>query len=455
MKHKSARQIAIEILNRVEERGAFAEPLLDAFLSRRHLTNIHDRKLLTEIVYGTLRMKSHLDWIICHLYRGDFAHMETGLKNILRTAMYQIRFTDRIPDFAIVDEAVEISKKDYPAGSGLVNAILRNALRKKNAITFPDAGRDPVGHISAYYSHPRWLVERWIDTRGIDETIALCSANNRVPSYVLRVNRLKVAREEITNQLVHQGFHVKDTVYSQDGLIISHPAVSLRETPYYSSGFFQVQDEASQLISCIVDPKPGEAILDICAGTGGKTLHLSEIMENRGQVVALEINKNKVKALQENAAKHGINIVETKVGDATEDMGKEFHEAFDRVLLDAPCSGLGTLRRNPEIKWRIREESPREFAVLQKKLLYRAVTYVKNGGVIIYSTCTVTHEENEEIIDDFLIRHRHFSRTLPPHTIHPSVIDNRGCFRSYPHHHDMDGFFGAVLVKKSDEGEMK
>ncbi|MEI8172868.1 MAG: 16S rRNA (cytosine(967)-C(5))-methyltransferase RsmB [Deltaproteobacteria bacterium] len=447
MKNPSPRLMAVDILNRIEEKEAFAEPLLDAFLSRNDMTNIHDRRLLTEIVYGTLRMRGRLDWTIRQLYRGNFLLMETGIKNILRTAMYQMCFTDRIPEFAIVDEAVEITKKRYPAGSSLVNAILRNTIRKKDEISFPEIGKDPALHTSVLYSHPLWLVERWIKRFGIDETIALCKANNDVPPYTLRVNRLKTTRNRVAEDLLHDASDVRTTLYSPDGLIISHPAVSIRETASYKSGHIQVQDEASQLIACLVDPKPGDTILDVCAGTGGKTTHLAEIMKNRGRIVAIDVNDGKRESLRLSAARQGITIIDARWGDATRDMGNEFHEAFDRVLIDAPCSGFGTLRRNPEIKWRLHEKTVKESAPLQKMMLDRSAIYVKKGGVIVYSTCTIVQEENEENIEDFLSRHRDFHQICPPETIISSIMDERKYFKTYPHRHGMDGFFGAVLVK--------
>jgi 16S rRNA (cytosine967-C5)-methyltransferase len=449
-KNKSPRFMAVEILNRVEESGAFAEPLLDAFLSRSNLTNISDRKLLTQIVYGTLRMRDHVDWLIRQLYRGDFSLMETGMKNILRTAMYQMRFTDRIPDFAIVDEAVDISKKLHPAGSGLVNAILRNAIRRRDRIIYPDIEKDPALYIATVHSHPLWLVNRWIEMFGLEETTAICRTNNEVPYFTLRVNRLKTTRERVLEELSHDGYDVKTTVFSPDGLIISNPAAPIRETALCKSGHIQVQDEASQLIAPLVDPKPGDTILDICTGTGGKAIHLAEIMGNRGHVLSLDINATKIKFLNENIKRQGITIVDTRVGDATEDLGKAFHKAFDRILIDAPCSGLGTLRRNPEIKWRFSEEALKKCVFLQQAILDKAALYLKKGGCLIYSTCSILPEENEKIVEEFIAHHSDFVPVHPPEIIHTSMIDDRGYFRAYPHRHSTDGFFGAVLAKKSD-----
>ena len=444
------REIAVEMLNHIEAKGAFAEPLLDGFLLRDKIMNISDRRLLTQLVYGTLRMKGCLDWIIGQLYRGNFTLMELGIKNILRTAVYQIWFTERIPDFAIVDEAVKMTKNMHPAGSGLVNAILRNAIRGKNDIVYPDIEKEPALHISTVHSHPLWLVKKWLETFGVEETTAICRTNNEVPPYTLRVNRLKTTRNQLMDDLSGSGFDVKATLFSPDGLVISHPAVPLRETTLYKSGCLTVQDEASQLIAHVVAPKPGDAILDVCAGVGGKTTHLAELMENRGRIIALDISKGKIEALKKNAKRQGVTIIETQVGDASDEIANVSRESCDIVLVDAPCSGIGTMRRNPEIKWRLSDEDINKMVILQKMILKKAALYVKKGGRLVYCTCSTLPVENERIIGDFIARNRDFVRIHPPAAIHSFMVDNRGYLRTHPHRHQMDGFFGAVLVKEAE-----
>jgi 16S rRNA (cytosine967-C5)-methyltransferase len=448
---KTPRHTVLEILNRVEEQDAFAEPLLDAALSRAPLMNIHDRSLITHIVYGTLRMRGRLDWIIDQLYKGDFLSMDVSIKNILRAGLYQLLFTDRIPDFAVVDEAVEIAKKTNPAGSGLVNAILRNAIRKRDRFAYPDIREDPAYHLSVLHSHPLWIVRKWIEKFGVEETTLLCKANNEIPPVVLRVNTLKTNREKLIDECSRQDMEVKATGYSLDGMIISHPAMPVREMAFYKAGHFQIQDEASQLISRLVDPKPGENVLDVCAGTGGKTTHLAAIMNNRGRITALDIGEKKIMALRKNAGRLGATNIDTRIGDAREMSEESFYGSFDKILVDAPCTGLGTLRRNPEIKWRITEGGPKRFSVLQKAILTCAARSLKKGGLLIYSTCTIATEENEEVIADFTAHHPDFICIHPPDAINSFLVDDRGYFRSYPHKHGIDGFFGAVLIKKNGQ----
>jgi 16S rRNA (cytosine967-C5)-methyltransferase len=445
---KTPRHLAIEILNRVEEHGAFAEPLLDACLSRNHQINIHDKRLITQIVYGTLRMRGRLDWIIDQLYRGTFVSMDVCIKNLLRTGIYQLLYTERIPEFAIVDEAVEITKKTRPAGAGLVNAILRNVIRKKDDIVYPEMEKDPSLHISIVHSHPLWLVKKWIDMFGIKDTAALCRANNEIPPVILRVNTLKTTREKAREELSQDGTDVRPSVLSPDGLIVSNPVMPIRDTALFKAGHIQLQDEASQLIARLADPKEGENVLDLCAGAGGKTTHLAALMDNHGSIIAVDISKRKLEALRKNAKRLGVTIVDTQAGEARQKPGKPCHETFDKILVDAPCSGLGTLRRNPEIKWRSSPEDVTKCAVLQKAILDSAVPYLKKGGSLIYSTCTIMPEENEGVIKEFIVLHRNFICIRPPDTIDSRVVDDGGYLQSFPHRHGTDGFFGAVLRKK-------
>lgn len=445
---ESARSLAVDILNRVDQAGLFAEPLLDQTLSRGILTDVHDRRLLTEIAYGTLRMRGRIDWVIARFYKGDPASMDCGVRNCLRTALYQFFFTDRIPAFAIVDEAVKLVKATHPTASGLVNAILRNVIRKEKEIHWPQIEEDPAVHISVCHSHPLWLVKRWIMSFGLDETLDLCRANNEIPPLSIRVNRLKATREEVMRHLKRDGFTVRETECSPDGLVLTHPAIPVRDSFSYKEGQIQVQDEASQLAARLLDPEPGEKILDACAGAGVKASHLAEIMKNQGTITAIDISRQKIKALRENTDRLGIFIIEPLVKDLREDPGETFRNAFDGILLDVPCSGLGTLRRNPEIKWRITPEDLQRHAVVQKRLLACVAGCLRRGGRLVYSTCSVMPEENEAVITDFLSRHGGFRCIRPPALIPPSMVTEQGFFKTRPDRHGTDGFFGAVLERK-------
>ena len=446
------RRTAVEILNRVDE-GAFAEPLIDSRLSSSGWNNVHDRRLLTQLVYGVLRMRGRLDWLIESLYRGRFEKMDRGLKNILRIGLFQILFMDRIPDHAAVDESVQLTGRLFPGRVGLVNAILRNAIRTSGDIIYPELHRDPALHISIVHSHPLWLVEKWISLFGVEETLAFCQANNETPNLCLRVNRLKTSRDAVFQVLEREGCDPRKTDFSPDGIVISRVSRPLREMDSYKDGFFQVQDEASQLIAFMVQPQAGEEILDLCSGSGGKTTHLAEIMQDRGCILAIDINSDKLQLLRKSADRLGIHIIRLKAQDAAAELGESFHDRFDRILIDAPCSGLGTLRRNPEIRWRIQEGDLEHFPSLQRRIIDQASCYLKTGGILVYSTCTVMPEENENVIRDFLKANQDFHQVKSSRALQgdftEAFMDESGFFRTRPHRQGMDGFF-AVRMRKAD-----
>jgi len=447
----SPRSLAVDLLDRIDKTGAFAEPLLDACLRNNLLNNIPDRHLLTSLVYGTLRMRGHLDWIIKQLYKGNFASMQEGIRNILRTALYQFLFMERIPVFALVDEAVELTKQCYPGRENLINALLRNAVRKvKNGeLSYPDFLKKPDEHIAVVHSHPPWLVRRWTNIYGQERTLSLCKANNQVPPVAIRVNQLKTTRPSLKRLLEREGFAVAESVFSPDGLLITDPPLSLRSTSASRQGLFIFQDEASQLISHLVAPEAGEEILDLCCGTGIKTTHLAALMNNEGHILAVDLYPAKLEALNRLSAKMGISIIETLRSDASTEDNEALRGKFDLILVDAPCSGLGTLRRNPEIKWRLQPQTLPSYSHLQELILNNAAVLLRSGGRLVYSTCTILPEENELLIRKFLARHDEFSQiTLPDvSAIAPMLIDDNGFFRTAPDTSGMDGFFAAVLVK--------
>ncbi len=439
------RKLAVDILNRVDEEQAFAEPLLDAVLEAGRPAGDADRGMLTFLVYGTLRMRGFLDFLIDSFYRGKPDRLQTGIRNILRVALYQTRFAAKIPVYAAIDEAVNTTRLLFPGREKLVNAILRNALRGMNDVALPDLAKDPVGHISVVHSHPRWLVKRWIGSFGIEETLALCRADNAIPPLALRVNRLKTTREYMLERLAQSGHDVKPSVYSPDGIILAKPLVSLREMPDLAAGLLYVQDEASQLVSRLLAPRRGERVLDLCSGAGGKTTHIAALMENEGEIVAGDIQPIKLTALESTVKRWGITVVKTAVVDAADAAGPSDLGSFDRVLVDAPCSGLGTLRRNPEIRWHLTAQRLGEFPPLQKRILANAAACVKKGGFLLYSTCTVMPEENDAVVEAFLEGHPDFTSVRPEADFPADVIDAKGFLRTFPHRHGTDGFFGALL----------
>ena len=444
---KSVRHLAVDILDQVQKSKSFAGILLDECLDANGLSGTADGRLLTHLVYGVLRFRGHLDWILAKLLRGNWVKTDESIKNILRVGLFQLKFSDRLPAFAVVNEAVKVAKKIDPAKSGLINAVLRNYLRQGSSITFPSPEKNPAEFLAAFHSHPLWLVKIWIKKFGIPGTRALCASNNELPPLTLRVNTLKTSREELQAKLTATGFTSTKTRFSPDGLIINDVASPLQKTDFFQEGYLRLQDEASQLVSYILNPKSAESILDVCAGTGGKTTHLAAILKNKGNILATDYDLKKINELKKEATRLGIKIIEATQADLTCGLPELWKEKFDHVLVDAPCSGLGTLRRNPEIKWHTTTDDFAGFTRTQSAILQNASFAVRQGGSLVYCTCSLSPQENENVVGNFLQQNPDFSICPPPSSIPPQLIDPHGFFRTSPHLHNMDGFFAAILKR--------
>ena len=455
MRPKTPRAICLAILNRTGNPDAHADDLLsDSFKRYRHLTSL-DRAFLTELTYGVLRWRGRLDWAIRQFSKTSFEKIEPEIVNILRIGLYQILFLTRTPVSAAVNESVELAKKYRgQGGAGFVNGILRSLLRQEREVTYPDLHQDPALHIAVVHSHPLWLVKRWIEEMGVEETVRVCESNNRIPSLILRTNTLKVAREELLERLKEQGLSPVPTGFAEDGIRLEDPPPT-SELPFLKEGHYIIQDEASQLVASLLDPKPGERILDACAAPGGKTTHIAQQMNNEGEVQAIDLSREKLGRIEEACQGLGIGIVKARPGDSSRPLPLLEGIEFDRVLADVPCSGFGTIRRNPDLKWKRRGEDIRRLSELQSSILENVSRYLKKGGVLVYSTCTVFREENEEVVEGFLAGHPEFrldglDRVLPER-FRP-LIEN-GYFKTFPPREGMDGFFAARLIKVRDMRE--
>lgn len=445
---KTIRHQAVDILNAVATSKLFAADLLDRCLDEQNLSETADGRLLTHLVYGVLRMQGHLDWILSKLYHGDYAKMEQNVKNILRLGLYQLIYSDRLPAFAVVDEAVKIAKRTTPAADGLTNAVLRSYLRNTDKVSFPVLEINPAEYIASFHSHPPWLVKQWLGCFGRDETIALCRSNNQLPSVTLRVNTLKISRDELIKKLKAEDFHCEATRFSPDGIHLAAAPHPIAKTTFFKEGLLRLQDEAAQLVSYLVHPHHGEHVLDVCAGSGGKTLHLAALMKNNGRLAALDRDPEKIAQLQKDATRMGVSIIDSRTADLRKPLPLEYRESFDHVLVDAPCSGTGTLGRNPEIKWRLTAADIASFSKTQHDILDHASCAVKKGGRLIYSTCSITDRENDNVIRHFLTERPEFILDVPDSVISDELKDPAGFLRTYPHRHAVDGFFGAVLKRR-------
>jgi 16S rRNA (cytosine967-C5)-methyltransferase len=434
------REKALEILSRVET-GAFADSLLDR---ARQAFNARDSAFILELVYGTLRNRTLLDWTLNQFSTQPLAKTDTWTRNILRLGAYQMLFLDKVPVSAAVNTAVDLAK-DHGNKSSYVNGLLRNLDRKRASIVGPGPD-DPVKKLSILHSHPEWLVRRWVKRFGEEKTEKLLRENNRPAPLIVRANTLKTTRDRLKASLEAEGAAAIETAYSTVGLeIISSPG--LRSLTAYAQGWFMVQDQAAQLIGLMLGPRPGETVLDACAAPGGKATHLAELMENRGLVIALESDQGRLGRIRENSMRLGITIVSPVRGDAT----KYQEGRFDKVLIDAPCSGLGVLRRHPDGRWNKNEKTIRERAVLQRGILENCAKLLKPDGALVYATCTTEPEENEEVIKTFLAEHDEFAQEGPQRFLPAStarLVDDKGFFRTFPNEPAMDGFFGMRLVRK-------
>ncbi|MBI5826303.1 MAG: 16S rRNA (cytosine(967)-C(5))-methyltransferase RsmB [Deltaproteobacteria bacterium] len=432
-----ARQAAFRVLSRVIGGGAYADILLEKELEG---LGEADRHLTTEITYGVLRWRIRLDWVIDLFSSIKSKKLEHSVLNALRIGAYQLLFLTRVPASAAVNGSVELAKRGGGKKAGFVNAVLKKIDAGRAGIAYPDINADPIKYASIVYSHPEWMVKRWAERFGAEQAISLCESNQSVPPKTLRVNTLAASRERLIDELAGTGFAVKKTIYSPDGIEVSSGGrLDPKDPRYY------IQDEASQLIPYLLSPKPGEAILDLCSAPGGKATHMAQLMGDSGLICAVDKRPRRLKNVAEAARRLKTGIIRTVAADALD--GIPFAMRFDAILLDAPCSGLGVLRRSPDIKYRRKEEDIRELAGVQRRLLEMASGYLKKGGRMVYSTCTFEPEETDGVIKGFLKDHNEFvledaSGYMPEGC--GGLVDASGFLRTYPLQ-GLDGFFGARL----------
>ncbi len=423
------------------ERGTFADSLLEA--ARREFDG-RDSAFILELVYGVLRHRSWLDWTLDRFSANPLGTTDIETRNILRLGAYQLLLLDKVPASAAVNTSTELAK-EYGRKSGYVNGLLRNLERNRNALPRP-AYDEPARQLSVLYSHPEWLVRRWVARFGQERTEKLLTACNQHAPFVIRANTLRTTRDELKQALAAEGAEARETPYSSAGLeLLSSPG--LNNLVAFREGRFLVQDEAAQLVGMMVAPAQGDTVLDACAAPGGKATHLAELMGNQGSVTALDSDAGRLNRVAENITRLGTTIVRPVVGDAA----KYRDDLFDKVLVDAPCSGLGVLRRHPDGRWTKSEKIVAERQTVQRNILANCAALLKPGGALVYATCTTEPEENEDLINAFIASGRGEFRVDDPRPYLPPsagpLIGPEGFFRTFPDEPSLDGFFGVRLVR--------
>ncbi|WP_246067051.1 16S rRNA (cytosine(967)-C(5))-methyltransferase RsmB [Paenibacillus koleovorans] len=438
----------MDILTRVEQEQAYSNLLLNQTLQKQSPPlEKADAGLTTELVYGTIQRLNTLDYFLARFVAKGVAKLEPWVRSLLRLSLYQLVYLDRIPEHAVVNEAVNLAKRRGHAGiSGMVNGVLRSAIRSRTELVVPTT-LPAAERISLLHSYPKWMVEQWIRQFGEATAERICESNNRPPAVSVRVNRLRASREAVLQQMADAGLDARPSSIAPSGLIVESGG-NMAFSTWFRDGAISIQDESSMLVAEAVDPQPGMTVLDCCAAPGGKTAHLAERMDDRGRIVACDAHEHKRRLIAEQAERLGLRSVETLTGDARELPQRFPAGAFDRVLLDAPCSGLGVIRRKPDLKWAKQPEEIEAITELQAELLDAAAWLVAPGGVLVYSTCTLAAEENGDAVLAFLERHPAFAPEPMPPALAALPGAANGQVSLLPSDYGSDGFFIARLRRK-------
>jgi len=446
--------MAVHMLTRVEVEGAYANLLLQKNSLR--LTDPRDRHFVTLLVNGTLKHRLTLDYALRRYLSKPMSSLPHEVRAILRIGAFQVLFLDKVPPAAAVNESVELAK-EFPKFTGLVNVVLRKVMEKGWDIAWPDLKREPVRYLSVRYSHPEWLIHRWLKRWGLEDTEALCKANNEPSPTWIRTNALKISREDLKERLREEGITVELGRRVPESLQIQNFG-ALDQLESFQEGLFTVQDESSQLVAHVVAPQPGQTVLDACSAPGGKATHLAQMMQNKGKILAFDVHAHKLELIDQLAQKLGITIIETQLGDARDLPGIRL-ESQDCVLVDVPCSGLGIIRRKADLRWQKEEKDLKDLPSLQLAILERAASCVKDGGTLVYSTCTTEPDENFELVKQFRMSHPEFEPVDLADAL-PFILEEtrdikqarKGMLQLLPHRHGMDGFFLAKFRRTTEKG---
>lgn len=423
------REIALKALYEIEKEDTYSNIELDKMIkANKQILNSKDIGLISEIVYGVTSWKLTLDEIIKMHSKVKIKKISTWILNILRMGIYQIIFLDKIPKSAAVNESVNLSKKyGHKASSNFVNAILRKVDENDYKKLFKI--EDDIERISKTTSMPEWIVKKLLDNNSKEIVEEVCKNLNLKPKTTIRINALKTNKKEFVEKLKEQNIEYEET--NIDKFLILNKVKNIENLELFKEGLFTIQDLSAGLTAITLAPKPNEKVLDVCAAPGGKTTHIAELMKNEGYIEAWDIHEHRIKMIEDNSKRLGIKIIKTKINDATK-YKEEYIEKFDKILLDVPCLGIGVIKRKPDIKWHRNQENIEEITDIQKNILGTCSKYLKPDGELVYSTCSILKEENQDIIEDFVKSNKQFE-IIEQKTIKPSE--------------KQDGFFIAKIKK--------
>jgi 16S rRNA (cytosine967-C5)-methyltransferase len=445
MNKTNVRNVALDALLKLDQNQAYSNLLLQSVIKQKDLSG-SDRALLTELVYGTLQNQRALDYMLSPFLKKP-EKVDGWVRQLLRLSLYQMEYLEKIPDRAVFYEAVEIAKKRGHKGiASFVNGVLRS-IQRKGVPSF-DQIKDKVKRLAVKTSHPDWLVQRWVESYGYEQTEEICHIHLQPPKQTLRVNRMKTDKEALLQALHDNGFEAAEGDLSPDALKLEKGTIA--DSRFFKEGYVTIQDESSMLVARAVGAEPGDTVLDACAAPGGKSTHMGELMNNTGHIFSLDLHKHKVKLINQTARRLDLSIIETHQMDARH-AGEELTQDFDKILVDAPCSGFGVIRRKPDVKFSKSPEDSKRLAEIQASILNHVAGLLKKDGTLVYSTCTMDPTENDHVIDAFLAKHPEFE-------LDSTLIDRlpdkakkycqNGRIQILPNYFGTDGFFICSMKRK-------
>jgi len=446
-----SRTLALKSLDSSAGFPGRAEQRLEFYFSQNPTLSDRDRALAVQLVQGVLRWQIRLDWIISQYVRFPFKKIDSSVLNILRLALFQILFLDRIPESAAVNEAAKQARK---MGQNhvvkFVNGILRRICREKAHLPYPHPLKDKLLYASVYFSYPMWLVKKWMRELGPDAMLKLLKAGNEIPKLTIRTNTLKTNRLDLLNRLAEEGIEARALPFAPEGIELIHVRGSISRLRTFREGFFQVQGEAAQICAHLLSPGENDLIADMCAGLGGKSTHLAELMGDRGRVLALDTSLARLRGLQRNTERLGIRRIFPVAADVTRPVFF-LRGAVGKIMVDGPCSGLGVISKHPDTKLTKKEGDINRLAMIQKSIVTQSCGALDRLGEMLYVTCTISTEENEGVVESILKQNKEIAlqdlrERIPPWGV--DLVDDNGFFKTLPQIHGMDGFFAALFRKK-------